>query len=181
MPRGICLSQNDISVSIRRRTASKQRRRSHRFDRGLECGVVAWIADPDRALADRLARPLIAEIATAPPGGDLAWQRAPQRRLLRERVEQLDVVGALVGVAEVAGVGVGDRLDQPETLLDCLYLFEPCLGRSVAEEREQNMVLRQRPRKLDDPPDRVWPQAAAAARLRFVAVGVGDAAIVVGR
>src|SRR5919204_410133 len=101
-----------------------------------------------------------------PPGGNLTRQGLPDPVAFRQRIEELAVEQALVGVAKVPPVRMAEALDETEPPLDRLSLRLPRRDGALAQQREERVVLRQRVGQLDQPSEHVGPEAAAAARLR---------------
>src|SRR5215216_231256 len=144
---------------------------------GLESDVLWRIADADKAV---LALPF-AEIARAPPRGDVAGQCLPELRPFRQSLEELSVDRTIPRIPEITAIGMGDTLDQSMLVLDPTRLVQPNTGRAMAEKREQRVILRKGVRELDDAADEERPQAAAAPRLRLEGIRVGQGAVVFDR
>src|SRR5207248_9232941 len=75
---------------------------------------------PSKALVTGLAR-----CANPPPRCNLTRERTPEVATVGQPTQELGVDRALVGIAEVARIGMRDALDQPVLSLDRGGLVEP--------------------------------------------------------
>jgi hypothetical protein len=101
----------------------------------------------------------------SPPGRQVARKRLPDLLAVRKRYEELAVVVAMAGIAEVPPIGVADRVDQSSFSDDSIGLLEPECRRTLIEEREERVVLGQRVGQLDNVADEERPEAAATTWL----------------
>ena len=85
---------------------------------------------------------------------------------------------AFCAFAEVAGIWMGQELDEAARVAETLDLAEPELDIAVPEQREQGVVLRERPGQLHRVADEVRPWRAAAARLWLIRVAQWHRAVV---
>jgi Acetyltransferase (GNAT) domain len=117
----------------------------------------------------------------SPPSRHIPRKRVPEIRVLRHPVEKRLVKPGVRAFAEVAGIWVRQLLDEAARVTETVDLVEPELDIALPQEREQGVVLRQRPWQLDHVADEERPRRAAAAGLWFIRVAQRHRAVVLER
>src|SRR5438045_958789 len=96
----------------RARSRGGRRKAASAGTRRLESNGCAAAVEARRPEAELLLLGRICPATPPPPGGDVARQRPPEPVAIRQPAEKLGVDGALAWIAEVAGIRMGDTLDQ---------------------------------------------------------------------